>query len=63
MKVNPRHRTVAVSEYGGGASVGQHDDPFVRTTPGSPFCPEEYQASLHVGAFMALKGNPKIWGI
>ena len=63
LKANPRRRTVAVSEYGGGASASQHDDPFVRTKPGSSFCPEEYQASLHVGAFRALKGNPKIWGI
>ena len=63
LAANPSRKIIALSEYGGGASVNQHDDPFRRTRPGSPCYPEEYQASLHVGAFRALKDNPKIWGV
>ena len=63
LKANPRRTTIAVSEYGGGASVDQHGDPLRRVQPGEASYPEEYQASLHAGAFRALKDHPKVWGV
>ena len=60
---NPAWKTIAVSEYGAGASVNQHADPLLRTRVGSRFYPEEYQASLHAAAYRVLAGDSRIWGV
>lgn len=59
----PNRRCLAVSEYGGGASVNQHGDPFVKPRVGIDPYPEEYQAYLHWGALYGIQGDPKVWGI
>lgn len=55
--------TIAVSEYGAGASVTQHDDPMARPLPDLTPYPEEYQAYLHWGALAATKDDSRIWGV
>lgn len=59
----PERACLAVSEYGCGASIGQHGDPFSRPTPNVDPYPEEYQAYLHAGALHGVQGDPLVWGI
>ena len=58
----PHIESIGVSEYGCGASVSQHDDPFLRTVPSSKFHPDEYQARCHWGNYRQLKARRDIWG-
>lgn len=56
-------KTFAVSEYGGGACVEQHDDPARRPpSAGGRWHPEEYQAYLHWGNYKAICESPYVWG-
>lgn len=59
----PTRRMIAVSEFGCGASVSQHGDPFARPRPNLDPYPEEYQAYLHAGALHGVQGDPPVWGI
>jgi len=59
----PGRRCIAVSEYGGGASVNQHGDPLAMPQVNVDPYPEEYQAYLHWGALYGVQGNPLVWGI
>jgi len=53
---------IAVSEYGAGASLFQHEDPPARPAPRGPFHPEEYQALFHEASWSVLQKRPYIWG-
>ena len=53
---------VALTEFGAGGSVKQHDDAKVRPVPASFWHPEEYQAYFHARAYRYMKGNPRVWG-
>ena len=53
---------VGIGEYGGGASVGHHANPFARPEPGDEFHPEENQTDLHVREYGVIKADPRIWG-
>ena len=62
-KLNPSRTTVAISEYGGGCSFGQHADAKARPPRSdSPFHPEEYHAYLHWGNYGGISRDPRIWG-
>jgi beta-galactosidase len=55
-------RPIAMSEYGAGASVNQHELNPARVQPGGPWHPEEYQSFVHEQAWMAMKARPYLWG-
>jgi beta-galactosidase len=55
-------RRIALSEYGAGGSVIQHQDPPMQPTPTALFHPEEYQSALHEATWLALAARPFIWG-
>ena len=42
------NRCIAISEYGAGASVYQHIEKLIKTSPGSWFHPEEWQLFYHM---------------
>lgn len=54
---------IAVSEYGGGGSLGQlMPTPDFRPEAGGKFHPVDYQLKHHVASWAAIKANPRIWG-
>lgn len=55
-------RAMAVSEYGAGASVRQHEDPPRRPVTTGGWHPEEYQARFHERSWRALRARPWLWG-
>lgn len=55
-------KTVAISEYGVGASVHQHDDPRVQPRSDGPWHPEEYQAYRMHDNLLRLQRDPRVWG-
>jgi beta-galactosidase len=55
-------RRIALSEYGAGGSVVQHQDPPMQPTPTALFHPEEYQSALHEATWLALAVRPFVWG-
>ena len=54
-------RPIALSEYGAGASVAQHEISPARVKPVNPWHPEEYQALVHETAWAAIKARPWLW--
>jgi beta-galactosidase len=62
--VHARHpqRAFALSEFGAGASVVQHAWPAVEPVAKGPVHPEEYQALLHEGSWLALRDRAYVWG-
>lgn len=52
----------ALSEFGAGASVFQHQDPPTQPVASSNFHPEEWQALFHEAYWQALKARPYVWG-
>jgi beta-galactosidase len=55
-------RGAAMSEYGAGASIFQHEfDPKQPKTAG-PWHPEEWQCTVHEAAYAAMKDRPWLWG-
>jgi beta-galactosidase len=62
LHISQPNRRFALSEYGAGASVVQHQDPPMQPTPTALFHPEEYQAALHEATWLALATRPYIWG-
>jgi beta-galactosidase len=62
--VHARHpqRAFALSEFGAGASVAQHAWPAVEPVAKGPVHPEEYQALLHEGSWLALRDRAYVWG-
>lgn len=59
----PERRSIALSEYGAGATVEAHGDPLARCLPNTAHQSEEYQAYLHWGALSVLQNHPKVWGM
>ena len=57
-----RYTVVGIGEYGGGASVGHHANPFTRPEPGDEFHPEENQTDLHCVEYGIIKADPRVWG-
>jgi beta-galactosidase len=56
-------RHIAVSEYGAGANVAQHEEaPLIQPATGGPFHPEEWQTYIHETDWAAMKDNPLLWG-
>jgi beta-galactosidase len=53
---------IAISEYGAGASILEHEDPPKRPQAKGRFHPEEYQARLHEASWLALRDRPYVWG-
>ncbi len=57
------NKTIALSEYGAGASVIQHQEgELSQVGSTSEFHPEEWQTFVHQEAWKAIQGNPKMWG-
>ena len=55
--------TFAVTEYGAGASFGQHGDPLGRPEKTwEAYHPLEYQAYLHWLNYRAIRESPYVWG-
>ena len=52
----------AISEFGAGASIYQHQDPVTQPVPSSNFHPEEWQALFHEAYWQAMKTRPYVWG-
>jgi beta-galactosidase len=55
-------RRIAISEYGAGASVIQHQENPPQPVPASHFHPEEYQALLHESHWTQIKTRRYLWG-
>lgn len=56
-------KAMAVSEYGGGASVHHHElNPTTHPKPAGDWHPEEWQAIVHEKAYAAMKDRPWLWG-
>jgi beta-galactosidase len=54
---------IAISEYGFGASLKQHQlNPTTHPAPGGPWHPEEWQAIAHEQTYPVLKSKPWLWG-
>jgi beta-galactosidase len=58
--VNPK--SFAISEYGAGASIYQHQENPAKPVTTSYFHPEEYQALLHEASWQQLASAPYVWG-
>ena len=53
----------AISEYGAGAGITQHEEKMRRPFPmNHPWHPEEYQAYYHERSWKAISERPYIWG-
>lgn len=59
-QVNPK--SFALSEYGAGASIYQHQENPPQPSPGGYFHPEEWQNQLHEASWQALAKTPYVWG-
>ena len=55
-------RSSAVSEYGAGASIYQHEANPSQPKAGGPWHPEEWQCTVHEAAYAAMKDRPWLWG-
>ncbi len=54
---------LAISEYGAGAGITQHEEKMGRPFPmNHPWHPEEYQAYYHERSWKAISERPYIWG-
>jgi len=57
------HQPLAVSEYGAGASIHQHQQGMTKApAPRGPWHPEEWQAIVHETNWKAIESRPFIWG-
>lgn len=56
-------RAIAISEYGAGASIHQHDQHITQApkTDG-PWHPEQWQAIVHEGTYAQIAAHPALWG-
>ncbi|HTS00289.1 MAG TPA: glycoside hydrolase family 2 TIM barrel-domain containing protein, partial [Bacteroidota bacterium] len=55
-------RAMAISEYGAGAGIHQHEDPPSQPSPSGRWHPEEWQCALHESTWTAIAARPWIWG-
>lgn len=56
------NRAIAISEYGAGASVNQHEWPAKKPPTRGPWHPEEWQSTLHEVTWKAMAQRPFLWG-
>ena len=54
--------TFALSEYGAGGSVNQHQNPVAKPKSNSRFHPEEWQTKVHMDDLRHIIGEDRIWG-
>ena len=52
----------AISEYGAGAGLSQHQEPPAMPMPAGPFHPEEYQSQLHEETWPQMATRRYLWG-
>ena len=58
-----RHTRLAISEYGGGASIHHHQNPArAYLNPLSRFHPEERQTEIHIDDFRVINRRDDVWG-
>ena len=59
-------KRIAISEYGAGANIKQHDETDIaqmaQPVPTGQFHPEEWQDYLHETAWSQFKASPHLWG-
>ena len=55
-------RAMAISEYGAGASVNQHEYPSKRPNTKGPWHPEEWQSQVHEITWKQMVERPYLWG-
>jgi beta-galactosidase len=55
-------RGVAISEYGAGASIFQHELDPRQPKAGGPWHPEEWQTNIHEQAWAAMQQRHWLWG-
>ena len=55
-------RPLAITEYGAGASIHQHEASPAQPPTAGPWHPEEYQSLVHEAAYNAMKSRPWLWG-
>ena len=55
-------KTLAISEYGAGASIFHHQNPPSRPKTVSWFHPEEWQTKVHIDDYRAIVADDRIWG-
>jgi beta-galactosidase len=55
-------RGVAISEYGAGASIFQHELDSKKPKTSGPWHPEEWQSTVHEQAWAAMKDRHWLWG-
>lgn len=53
---------VAISEYGGGASIYQQQDSVVKSVPVSWWHPENWQTRYHIDSWKEISSRPFVWG-
>ena len=57
------NKRIAISEYGAGANIQQHEEGEVKQPkPKSSWHPEEWQAIVHERDWAQAKDNPHLWG-
>ena len=54
-------RPVAISEYGAGAGIDQHEYPPSKPSPPGPWHPEEWQCVVHESTWTAIAARPWLW--
>jgi beta-galactosidase len=53
---------IAISEFGAGAALSQHQEPPLQPLAAGPFHPEEYQALLHEQTWPQMASRDYLWG-
>lgn len=59
---NYPNKAIAVSEYGAGASINDHDDGISAPVPTGNFHPEEWQTAFHEIHWREFRARPFVWG-
>ncbi|WP_447640951.1 MULTISPECIES: glycoside hydrolase family 2 protein [Chitinophagaceae] len=59
---NYPNKAIAVSEYGAGASIHDHDEGTTAPNPSGHFHPEEWQTAYHEAHWQEFKTRPFVWG-
>ena len=62
LKGNPKYACFAMSEYGAGSSVNQHENPVRPFSRIAPLHSEEYQTLVHITDWRAMRDSPALWG-
>jgi beta-galactosidase len=60
-KENPGFK-IGISEYGAGASIYQQQDSLKKSSPTSPWHPENWQTYYHIENWKVLAIRPYVWG-